>query len=297
MLKMKRYDIVLIGQLGTGTIVPFEGSPFVERGSPVIFAAIAASCLGKRIATVTRTSESEEYLLEPLKTAGVDLFVRRGEIAQYRVVFPTANVDQRQAFIIKGGEHFVVGDVPPFEPCLIHLCCMGVREFQLDLMRALKTRGFRLSVDMQGFVLQPDDKTGAVHLKDVPEKKEILSMVNFVKLDVMEAKALTGTDVPQDAAGILEDWGSSETIITSSEGALARSAGKTTFVKFTNRSTKGRMGRGDTVIGSYLSRRLDHSVEDSLRFATALASIKMESPGPFRGSLNDVIERMDKFHT
>ena len=291
---MNRYDIVFIGDFGTGTIVPFEGSPFVEPGSPVLFAAIGASCLGKRIAAVTRISESEEYLLKPLKTAGIDLFVQPGEITHYRVVFPTANVDQRQAFVIKGGEHFVSSDIPPFEPCLVHLCCIGVREVQLDLMRALKARGFRLSVDMQSFVLQADHETGAVHLKDVPEKKEILGMAHFVKLDAVEAQTLTGADVLKDQADMLEDWGSSETIITSSEGALARSKGKTTFVKFTNRSTRGRMGRGDTVMGSYLARRLDHSVEDSLRFAAALTSIKMESAGPFRGSLDDVIERMDR---
>ena len=289
---MNHYDIVFIGQMGKGTIVPFEGSPFVEPGSPVLFAAIAASCLGKRIAAVTRISESEKYLLEPLKTAGIDLFVQPGEITEMRVVFPTANVDQRQAFLIKSGEPFAISDIPPFEPCLIHLCCLGVREFQLDLMRALKTRGFRLSVDMQGFVLQADDETGAVHLKDVPEKKEILGMAHFVKLDAVEAQTLTGADILQDQADMLEDWGSSETIITSSDGALARSKGETTFAKFTNRSTRGRMGRGDTVMGSYLARRLDHSVEDSLRFAAALTSIKLESAGPFRGSLDDVIERM-----
>jgi sugar/nucleoside kinase (ribokinase family) len=119
-------------------------------------------------------------------------------------------------------------------------------------------------------------------------------MAHFVKLDAVEAQILTGADVLKDQADMLEDWGSSETIITSSEGALARSKGKTTFVKFTNRSTQGRMGRGDTVMGSYLARRLDHSVEDSLRFAAALTSIKMESAGPFRGSLDDVIERMDR---
>jgi sugar/nucleoside kinase (ribokinase family) len=290
---MNHYDIVVIGQMGTGRIVPFEGPPFVEPGSPVLFAAIAASCPGKRIAAVTRISESEEYLLEPMKAAGIDLFLRPGETYQYRVVFPTANVDQRQVFRIKLAEPFVSSDIPPFEPCLLHLCCVGVRKFHLDLMRALKARGFRLSVDMQSFVLQTDLETGAVHLEDVPEKKEILDMADFVKLDAMEAQTLTGADVLQDQAGILEDWGSSETIITSSEGVLARSKGKSTFVKFTHRSTRGRMGRGDTVIGSYLARRLDHSVEDSLRFAAALASIKMESAGPFRGSLDDVIERMD----
>jgi sugar/nucleoside kinase (ribokinase family) len=292
-LKMNHYDIVFIGHFATGIIVPFEGPPFVEQGSPILFAPIAASCLGKRIAAVTQISESKEYLLEPLKTAGVDLFLQSGEIAQYRIVFPTTNVDERQAFIIKPGGDITVSAIPPFEPCLVHLCTMGVREFQLDLMRALKSRGFRLSVDIQGFVLQTDDETGILHHKDVPEKKEILAMASFVKLDAVEAQILTGTDVLQDQADILEDWGSSETVITSSEGVLARSKGKTTFVKFTNRSTQGRMGRGDTVMGSYLARRLDHSVEDSLKFATALTSIKMESVGPFMGSLDDVVKRME----
>ena len=127
-----------------------------------------------------------------------------------------------------------------------------------------------------------------------PEKKEIVNMAAFVKLDAMEAQILTGADVPTDQADVLEGWGSSETIITCSEGVLARHKGRTTFVKFTNRVALGRMGRGDTVMGSYLARRLDHSVDDSLRFAAALASIKMESAGPFKGSLNDVIERMDR---
>jgi sugar/nucleoside kinase (ribokinase family) len=289
---MDRYDVVFIGQMGIARIVPFQGPPFVDKSGPVLFAATAASYLEKRIAAVTTVSESEEYLLKPLKTAGVDLFVRPGETTEMRIVFPTPNVDERQVFLIRGGGP--IDEIPPFGPCLVHLCWILAREFQLDLMRSLKPRGFRLSVDMQGFVLQLDHETGAIHLKDVPEKKEILAMADFVKLDAAEAQTLTGADVLQDQADILEDWGSSETIITSSEGVLARSKGKTTFAKFTNKNTQGRMGRGDTVMGSYLARRLDHSVEDALRFAAALTSIKMESTGPFTGSIEDVIERMDE---
>jgi sugar/nucleoside kinase (ribokinase family) len=289
---MDHYDIVFIGQMGIGRIYPFNGSPFVERGSPVLIAAIAASCQGKRIAAVTKISESEEYLLEPMKTAGIDLFVQPGVVGEIRIVFPNANVDERQSFVVKGGARLRIDDIPPFEPCLAHLCCFGVHEVQLDLMRSLRASGFRLSVDMQGFVFQADDQTGAVHLQDVPEKKEILSMADFVKLDAAEAQTLTGANMLQDQADILEGWGSSETIITCSEGVLARGKGKTIFVKFTNRNTQGRMGRGDTVIGSYLARRLDHSIEDSLLFAAAMASIKMESIGPFTGSLEDVIERI-----
>jgi len=290
---MKPYDIVFVGQLGTGTIIPFQGSPFIEQ-APVLFAAIAASCFGKKIATVTRVSEDEEYFLGPLKTAGVDLFVERGETMRYRIVFKTADIDQRQAFLIKSAKPFVIGDMPPFEPCLMHLCCMGAPESQLELLRGLRARGFRLSVDMQGLMLQPDSETGALHPKDVHEKKEIMSIADFVKVDALEAKVLTGADAPQEQANILEGWGSAETIITSSQGALVQRAGKAAFAKFTNGNTRGRMGRGDTFIGSYLQHRLNHSVEDSLEFAAALTSIKIESPGPFRGSLAEVFERMGK---
>ncbi|OPY65922.1 MAG: pfkB family carbohydrate kinase [Syntrophorhabdus sp. PtaU1.Bin050] len=289
---MDRYDIVFIGQIGMAEIVPFEGSPFLlQNCSPLVFCATAASRLGKRIAAVTRISETDEYLLEPLRAAHIDLYVQPGEAFQFQTVFPTANVDIRQSFIIRRGSR--INDMPAFEPCLVHLSWMGIREFELDFIRSLKARGFRLSVDMQSFMLQADQETGPVHLKDVPEKKEILSMADFVKIDALEAQILTGSDNLQDQIDMLEVWGSSETIITSSEGVLVLSNGKTTFAKFTNKSTQGRMGRGDTFMGSYLTCRLDHSIEDSLRFAAALTSIKMESPGPFMGTIEDVVERMD----
>jgi sugar/nucleoside kinase (ribokinase family) len=290
--EMNRYDIVFMGHFGKGTVFPFKGSSFPEWGGPIFSGPLAASCLTKRIAAVTRIAESDEKLLEPLKTAGIDLFVQHRETVQMSVVHPNVNVDERQIFFIKRGGYFCIDDMPPIEPCLIHLGGLSDHEFPLEFMRALKARGFNLSVDMQSFVWQVDDQTRLVHSGDVPEKQEILRMVDFVKLDVMEAKALTGTDILQDQADILEDWGSSETIITCSDGVLARRKGKTTFARFTNRSIQGRTGRGDTFSGAYLARRLDHSVEDSLRFAAALTSIKMESTGPFTGSLEDVIERM-----
>jgi sugar/nucleoside kinase (ribokinase family) len=145
---------------------------------------------------------------------------------------------------------------------------------------------------MQSFVWQVEAGTGKISLTDIPSKKEMLCLVDFVKADIIEGEALTGTRNLEDQARILEDWGSCETVITCSDGALARSEGKTSYVKFTNRSIAGRTGRGDTFSGAYLAHRLDHALEESLRFATALTSIKMESTGPFSGSLQDVFDRM-----
>ena len=280
--------------MGTATIVPFLGPSLKEEHSPVLFSAIAASCLGKKIAAVTKVSEGKERLLEPLKAKGIDVMARPGELGEIRVKLPSLNLDERQAFVVKDGDTLAIDDMPPFEPCLVHLCCFGPAKHQLDLMRVLKTRGFGLSVDVQGFVLQPDVKTGEVRLQDVPEKKEILTLADFVKLDAMEAQTLTGAGALQDQAAILEDWGSSETVITCAEGVLARSKGASTLLKLINGSFRGRMGRGDTVIGSYLARRLDHSVEDSLRFAVALTSIKLHKAGPFRGSVEDVLTKMQQ---
>jgi sugar/nucleoside kinase (ribokinase family) len=49
-------------------------------------------------------------------------------------------------------------------------------------------------------------------------------------------------------------------------------------------------GRGDTTIAAYMSWRRDHSPAESLKFAAALISIKMEKPGPFNGSLEEMLD-------
>jgi sugar/nucleoside kinase (ribokinase family) len=198
MRAMSRYDIVFVGHLATATIVPFEGSPFVERGGPAFFGPLAVSCLTERIATVTRIAESERQLLEPLKAAGIDLYVQYRETVQMRVVHPNANVDERQILLLRRGGTFGIDDMHLIEPCLIHLGGLSDHEFPLEFLQTLKARGFRLSVDMQSFVWQVDDQTGLVHWEDVPEKQDILRLVDFIKLDVKEAKTLTGTDVLQD---------------------------------------------------------------------------------------------------
>jgi sugar/nucleoside kinase (ribokinase family) len=289
---MNRYDIVFVGSLGTYTVVPFEGPPFSESGGPVLFGSMAASCPARRIGMVTRISEGEKQLLEQLEAAGIDVFSRPEDTPRYRIVFPTANVDERRVFLLRGGGRFVIDDMPPIAPCLLHLAGMSMGEFSLEFMEALKARGFLLSVDMQNFIFRADGETGALYPVDIPEKKEILRTADFVKLDAVEATILTGAEALQDQADILEDWGSPETIVTCSDGALVKSKGAAAFARFTNRTTRGRMGRGDTFSGAYLARRLDHSTEDSLRFAAALTSIKLESAGPFRGSVEDVIARI-----
>jgi hypothetical protein len=54
------------------------------HGGPAVFSPIAASCQAKKVATVARIAGSEGLLLEPLKAAGIDLYVQPGETVQFR---------------------------------------------------------------------------------------------------------------------------------------------------------------------------------------------------------------------
>jgi sugar/nucleoside kinase (ribokinase family) len=291
---MNVYDIVFVGHVTIDEIVAIEGSAGGVPGGAPLFGALAAAVSGKKIAVITRMAKDDEHFLEPLKAAGIDVYLQLSqETTHMRVIHPTANVDDREMYQTKNAGFFSLQDMPAIESRLFHLGALTDREFTLGFMRDLKEKGFRISVDMQGFVRQVDEGTKEIRFNDVPEKREIMGLVDFVKLDVVEARILTGTDELFEAAEICETWGSHETLITRSDGVLARSHGKNYFERFSNTSSAGRTGRGDTTFGAYLSRRLDYSVEDSLKFAAAIASIKMETPGPFKGSLGDVIKRID----
>ena len=291
---MNRYDLVFMGHVTIDEIEATEGSARSAPGGAPFFGAFAASCQSaKKIAVVTRMAKKDAFILGPLKAAGVDVFLKPvASTTHMRVVHTTGNVDERLMYQTQNAGFFVSTDVPPMAPCPIHLGALTDREFGLEFIRDLKQKGFRLSVDMQSFVRQVDIETGVIRFKDFPEKEEIVNLANIVKLDVVEAEVLTGTRNLEKAAMLLEQWGALEIIVTCAEGALARYKGKTYFEKFFNRNSQGRTGRGDTTMGAYLLRRMDHSVQKSLSFAVALASIKMESPGPFRGAIEDVFARM-----
>jgi len=290
---MKKYDIVFIGHITIDEIVAAEGSSSGTVGGAPLFGSLAASVTGKRIAVITRIAREDSYLIEALEKADIDVYLQSASNTTHmRVVHPSENVDERLMYQTQDAGLFKIEELPSFEANLIHLGALTDREFTLEFMKELKERGFHLSVDMQGFVRQVDESSRIIDFGDVPKKQDIMGIVDFVKLDVVEAKILTGTDNISGAAAICEDWGSRETLITRSDGVLVRSMEKDYFETFSNRNSAGRTGRGDTTFGAYLARRLDHSIEESIKFAASLASIKMELPGPFSGTLEHVIRRM-----
>jgi sugar/nucleoside kinase (ribokinase family) len=291
------YDIAFIGHMCFDEVVPYQGMPRVAPGSAVLCGALAAACVGKKVAVVTRMDPKDDPILEPMRRIGVDLHVIPAAGTTYmKVVHTSSDVDERQIYQLVSAGFFSLSEIPTLGAHHVHLAGITDQEFNLALIRGLKEKGYHLSADMQSFVRQVDPLTHSISYRDASDKIEIVGLMDMVKLDIVEARVLTGTDDLEQAALIFEAWGCPEILITRADGVLARVNGITYYEKFSNQSVVGRTGRGDTTFAAYLARRSDHNVAESLKFAAALVSLKMETPGPFCGTLSDVLARMQAKH-
>ncbi len=288
-----RADITFIGHMCIDEIHPYQGEVIVAPGSAVLCGALAAARVGCRTAVITRLHLSDAATLQPMRDAGVEcLLVPAPETSRMEVIHPSPDVDVREMRLKQNAGFFTPEDIPPIDGRFVHLAGISDREFTLPFMEALKNRGLSLSADMQNIVRQVDAETRMVSFRDAPEKRRIVALLDRVKLDVVEAKLLTGEDDLESAARQISSWGCPEVVITRAEGVLALVHGEVFFEPFTNRNITGRTGRGDTTFAGYMAWRVEHTPREALRFAAALVSIKMETPGPFAGTRADVMARM-----
>jgi len=295
---MSKYGITFIGHMCYDEVIPYGEKKIIAPGSAVLCGAMVSARVGVKTAAVVKMSFEEEKITQPMKDLGVDVFVIPADCTTYsRVLHKSENVDERDITLVRTAGLIKVEDIPELESEYYHLGGISDSEFDMALIDGLKTRGYRLSTDMQSYVRQITPVTKEINFGDVKDKEEIVSKMDMVKLDVVEARVLTGTEDLEKAAGIIASWGCSEVVITRSDGVLARANGESYFEKFSNNSVIGRTGRGDTTFAAYQSWRLEHDVPASLKFAAALVSIKMETYGPFKGTLEDVHKRIKEMHS
>ena len=118
----------------------------------------------------------------------------------------------------------------------------------------------------------------------------------MLKTDAAEAKILTGTDDRRKAAEILHGWGAKEVLITHNTEAIVCDGQRIHRAPLKPRNLSGRTGRGDTTFAGYLTERLESDIPTALEFAAALVSLKMETPGPFMGTRQDVLDYIERFY-
>jgi sugar/nucleoside kinase (ribokinase family) len=123
-----------------------------------------------------------------------------------------------------------------------------------------------------------------------PEMAAALALLDVVKSDAVEAERLTGETDLHKAARAYAALGPEEVVLTHRYGLLVYARGASHEYGFYPAQIYGRSGRGDTCIGAYLAKRLSSSPQEAGRWAAAVTSLKLETPGPFNRSIGEVEE-------
>jgi sugar/nucleoside kinase (ribokinase family) len=279
------YDVLFIGHFAKDKIVVGDRVE-ISSGGSVYYGAIALARLGYRVAIVTRLHPDDFPRLDEVRAAGVEVFATPApQTSGIENTYLTPDMDRRLCRPLGFAGPFSREEIPDVEARIWLVGPIIAGEVSLELLEALAGRG-TLALDVQGFVRVPrgDDLVSV----DWPEKAQGLALVDVLKVDQAEAEVLTGREDPREALRELAGYGPREILLTRAEGVLVYANGRFYEAPFRARTLKGRTGRGDTCFATYLARRLSHPPAEAVRFAAAVTSLKVEKPGPFTGTVEDV---------
>jgi len=284
---MTSYDLLIAGHVSQDVnVTPEEQESSI--GGAVVYASVAARSLGANILALTKLNETDRSALKVFSEREVPFLYRNSRhTTSIRNTYSTPARDRRQCEALSVADPFSLEDFPPdIAADCYYLGGLIAGEFPPAIMGELAQRG-KIATDAQGFV-RVRQEGGSLAFRDWGEKREILPSVAYFKTDAAEAELLTGERNQETAARMLHDWGAEEVMVTSSPEVLVLAEGTAHAFPFTARNLSGRTGRGDTCFAAYCYWRRRHSPKESCLFAAALTSLKMETPGHFAGTDDDV---------
>ena len=281
------YDVVILGNYTKDTIVSAAGTRLVDGGG-FNYGAHVASMMGLKTAAVTRLSREDIRVVDALSLLGVVVFpTYTPHSTVLRLYYPTSNVDERIISVTETAGTYTIDQIKELDAraFLINASIRG--EVDLEVMRELRRKDTLLAADVQGFV-RVIASDGTLKYEAWPEKRQILSQIDILKTDAVEAEMLTGMAEIKTAARTLAAWGPKEIVLTHRDGVLVFAGGQFHEAPFRPRKLVGRSGRGDTCIASYVAKRLSASPEMATIWAAAVTSLKMEAEGPIKRYMADV---------
>ncbi len=282
-LRCRVFDIAFVGHFTKDTVVTPQGST-EHRGGAFYYGCHVSARMGLKTAVITRLAQEDWGVVEELTGMGVTVFATRTpESTHLRLVYPTSNLDERTIDAVGFAGAFTPEEVEPVQAKTFHIGASIRGEIPPAVVAALAAKGTRLSLDVQGFIRVNDN--GKLIYAPWDEMASVLRLVNVVKVDGTEAEFLTGQKDMREAARILASYGPQEVLLTQNAGVLVFAENQFYEEPWQVREIKGRTGRGDTCTAAYLAKRLTASPAEATRFTAALTGRKLETPGPFRGSI------------
>ncbi len=284
-------DITMIGHISRDIMI-YKKDEVRLTGGPVIYSSVAAARSGKKVQVITMASKDAEKELYSMRDNGVDV-IRLDSKATTSIenIYFSADKEKRKVTLLSQADPFTIKSMPETNSTIYHLAGLFRGEIPDEFIPYLTQKG-KIGIDAQGLLRCSEN--GKLLFRDWDSKKELLPLITYLKTDAAEAEILTGETDREKAAYILASWGAKEVMVTHNTEVIVLVDGKIFRAPFTPSNLSGRTGRGDTTFAAYLAWRLDHGPDESVHYAGVLCSIKMETPGPFSGTVEDVIARMEK---
>ena len=289
------FDIVFVGNYTKDTIVSAAGTRLVDGGA-CNYGAHAAAATGLKAAAITRLAREDWHVVEALQRLGITVLAEATPHSTcLRLEYPTSNVDERIIYVTSTAGAFTLEQAALVRASAFVVGASFRGEVPLQVIEALAASGASLAVDVQGFVRVARD--GTLVKEPWAERDAVLSLVDILKTDAVEAEILTGQADIHRAAEMLARLGPSEIVLTHRDGLLVLADGQFHEAGFFPAALVGRSGRGDTCLAAYTAKRLSSTPAEATVWAAAVTSLKMEAEGPFRRDIADVEELIAEQYT
>lgn len=291
----KQYDVIVCGPVSLDINIDYQGVERREVGGAVVASGFAAARSGNKTAIFCKLNTKDADVQERFSGSGADLYWKESsQTCSIRNQYFTANKEKRECTSLGKCDPFQFSDLPDIEAKMYHFAGLVYGDFDNDLIKEASRHG-KVALDIQCMLRHvEEDKSMKFH--DWAEKLEMLPYLDYLKTDAAEAEILTGTDDREKAARILHEWGAKEIMISHNTEILVYDGKEIYTCPIKARNLSGRTGRGDTVFAGYINERQHADIKDALLYSTALVSLKMETPGPFRGERQDVLNYIEEFY-
>jgi len=238
---------------------------------------------------VTALAESEMHVVEELRAKGIEVNVLPSEHTVYFENIYSENQDHRTQRVLQKADPFTVEQLLNINARIFHLGPLLADDIPVELIRALAAKG-KVSLDVQGYLRKVENKQ--VIPIDWQAKKEGLQYIQTLKANESEMEVLTGIKDVRKGAQVLYDWGVKEVVITLGSMGSVIYNGRNFYniPAYVPAAVIDATGCGDTYMAGFLYQRIKGaSLQDAGEFAAAMATLKIQSSGPFTGTREDVL--------
>jgi sugar/nucleoside kinase (ribokinase family) len=237
---------------------------------------------------VTAVAGSEQYIIDGLRNEGLEVIALDSKHTVYFENIYPENMDDRVQNVLNTADPFTAELMPPVSAQIFHLGPLLHTDVSFSLIKNLSAKGL-VSIDVQGMLRYTKNKK--VLYKDWDDKEAILKYVSVLKANEFEMEIITGTKNMEEGARYLAGHGVKEVIITNGGKGSLILAGDVFYriPAIKPARVADTTGCGDTYMAGYLYKKLKGAgIDECGLYGAAMATLKIQSFGPFDGNAEEV---------